>query len=217
MTRSFAVFAAALLLCGCPDGGKVSEEKAAQVASRLVPVVKADADQVRRGLPEGAKKLATLLDSDPGANPSGLQRSIGQARASTKDLDTAKSTFFSFADTTGVVIRSEADPDTLAQHSILVPLPALKKALCEAAGKDRHWLNKVRPYFGHFYHFHVRIGCPSGSTNCQAQPPVPDVGGAKRVDIHLCSDRDQHLCRERLEGPEARAVERCVGVEDGAE
>ncbi|WP_439542403.1 penicillin-insensitive murein endopeptidase [Hyphomicrobium sp.] len=55
--------------------------------------------------------------------------------------------------------------------------PALKKALCEAAGKDRHWLNKVRPYFGHFYHFHVRIGCPSGSTNCQAQPPVPDGDG----------------------------------------
>jgi penicillin-insensitive murein endopeptidase len=55
--------------------------------------------------------------------------------------------------------------------------PALKKALCEAAGKDRHWLTKVRPYFGHYYHFHVRIGCPSGSTNCRAQPAVPDGDG----------------------------------------
>jgi penicillin-insensitive murein DD-endopeptidase len=53
--------------------------------------------------------------------------------------------------------------------------PAIKKALCEAAGKnDRTWLNKVRPYFGHFYHFHMRIGCPAGSANCQAQPPIPD-------------------------------------------
>jgi penicillin-insensitive murein endopeptidase len=55
--------------------------------------------------------------------------------------------------------------------------PALKKALCEAAGTDRTWLNKVRPYFGHYYHFHVRIGCPKGSTNCQSQPPVPEGDG----------------------------------------
>ncbi len=51
--------------------------------------------------------------------------------------------------------------------------PAIKKALCEAAGTDRTWLNKVRPYFGHYYHFHIRIGCPKGSANCQHQPPVP--------------------------------------------
>lgn len=55
--------------------------------------------------------------------------------------------------------------------------PAIKKALCEAAGTDRGWLSKVRPYFGHYYHFHLRIGCPSGSGNCQHQPPVPDGDG----------------------------------------
>jgi len=55
--------------------------------------------------------------------------------------------------------------------------PAIKKALCEAAGTDRSWLSKVRPYFGHYYHFHLRIGCPSGSGNCQHQPPVPGGDG----------------------------------------
>lgn len=55
--------------------------------------------------------------------------------------------------------------------------PAIKKALCEKAGDDRAWLHKVRPYFGHFYHFHIRIGCPAGSTNCQAQPAVPGNDG----------------------------------------
>jgi penicillin-insensitive murein endopeptidase len=52
--------------------------------------------------------------------------------------------------------------------------PAIKKALCEAtaADKDRAaWLSKVRPIWGHYYHFHVRIACPKGSTNCEAQPP----------------------------------------------
>lgn len=61
--------------------------------------------------------------------------------------------------------------------------PAIKKALCQAGGTDRAWLNKVRPYWGHFYHFHVRIGCPAGSTACKAQAPVPgDDGCGKELD-----------------------------------
>lgn len=57
--------------------------------------------------------------------------------------------------------------------------PAIKKALCEApgTGSDRGWLSKVRPYFGHYYHFHIRIGCPAGSAGCTAQPPVPGDDG----------------------------------------
>jgi penicillin-insensitive murein endopeptidase len=53
--------------------------------------------------------------------------------------------------------------------------PAIKKAVCDSATAkegDRGWLSKVRPYWGHHYHFHVRIACPKGSTNCEAQPSV---------------------------------------------
>jgi penicillin-insensitive murein DD-endopeptidase len=53
--------------------------------------------------------------------------------------------------------------------------PAIKKALCEQAprvGKDRGWLGKVRPWWNHHYHFHVRLACPAGSEGCQSQPPV---------------------------------------------
>jgi penicillin-insensitive murein endopeptidase len=57
--------------------------------------------------------------------------------------------------------------------------PAIKKALCEASKSDtdRGWLAKVRPYWGHHYHMHIRIGCPAGSTNCKSQPPVPGDDG----------------------------------------
>jgi penicillin-insensitive murein endopeptidase len=73
-----------------------------------------------------------------------------------------------------LIKRAASYPDV---ERILVH-PALKKALCEAADKnDRAWLGKVRPYFGHFYHFHMRIGCPAGSGNCQHQPPVPTGDG----------------------------------------
>ena len=58
--------------------------------------------------------------------------------------------------------------------------PAIKKALCQAAGKDRAWLGKVRPIWGHNYYFHIRIGCPNGG--CQTQPPVSgDDGCGKEV------------------------------------
>jgi penicillin-insensitive murein endopeptidase len=48
--------------------------------------------------------------------------------------------------------------------------PAIKKALCEAAGPDRGWLSKVRPWWGHNYHFHVRLACPPGAEGCEDQP-----------------------------------------------
>ena len=55
--------------------------------------------------------------------------------------------------------------------------PAIKKALCEAAGTDRKWLSKVRPYWGHYYHMHIRISCPKDSPNCRGQkPPDGDDG-----------------------------------------
>jgi penicillin-insensitive murein endopeptidase len=52
---------------------------------------------------------------------------------------------------------------------------AIKKAICrETAGSDRAWLAKVRPWWGHAEHFHVRIACPADSADCKPQPP-PDA------------------------------------------
>lgn len=58
--------------------------------------------------------------------------------------------------------------------------PAIKKALCEAAGTDRAWLGKVRPYYGHFYHMHVRLGCPKESTNCVPQKATTGLDGCDK-------------------------------------
>jgi penicillin-insensitive murein endopeptidase len=55
--------------------------------------------------------------------------------------------------------------------------PAIKKALCDTAEKDRGWLEKVRPYWGHHYHFHIRMRCPSNSKNCENQPAPPSGDG----------------------------------------
>ncbi len=53
--------------------------------------------------------------------------------------------------------------------------PAIKVALCREAGADRSWLNKVRPIWGHNYHFHIRMSCPAGMASCSGQEP-PNFG-----------------------------------------
>jgi penicillin-insensitive murein endopeptidase len=58
--------------------------------------------------------------------------------------------------------------------------PAIKKALCEMApqaGKDRAWLGKVRPWWNHHYHFHVRLACPPGAEGCENQKGVAGDDG----------------------------------------
>lgn len=75
-----------------------------------------------------------------------------------------------------VVKRAASYPEV---ERILVH-PAIKKALCEAAGDDRKWLGKVRPYFGHYYHFHIRLACPKGSQNCRSQRPPSGEDGCDK-------------------------------------
>jgi len=44
----------------------------------------------------------------------------------------------------------------------------------------------VRPWWGHYYHFHVRIKCPEGVAGCVPQPPPGgDDGCGKEVDQWL--------------------------------
>lgn len=125
---------AAAALTGCDDNRKLSEQSAADEVQRIAPVVKEDVEQVRKGLPEGAVKLAALTDPDTLSNPAGLQKAIARAREVVKDLNIAKSTFFSFTDPSGTVLRSEADPDLLAGKSITKTFPPLQKALEPGSG-----------------------------------------------------------------------------------
>ena len=75
--------------------------------------------------------------------------------------------------------------------------PAIKKALCDWASGDRTWLRKVRPWYGHHYHFHVRLRCPPDSAGCkdQAAPP-PGDGCDKSLDWWL-SDAPYEKRRQR--------------------
>lgn len=137
LTRRVLLLACALSalpLAGCKDQGKAGQQYAADMAAKLAPIMKEDVEQVRRGLPNGAKKLGEQIEADPGANLVALRKALEAARASDKDLMVSKVTFFSFADATGTVLRSEGDPDMLANKSVVAAFPELKKALEPASG-----------------------------------------------------------------------------------
>jgi penicillin-insensitive murein endopeptidase len=60
---------------------------------------------------------------------------------------------------------------------------AIKRALCREGGPERAWMTKIRPWWGHNYHFHVRLSCPNGSPQCRGQaPPPPGDGCGKELD-----------------------------------
>jgi penicillin-insensitive murein DD-endopeptidase len=54
--------------------------------------------------------------------------------------------------------------------------PLIKKTLCEQFPRAS-WLQKLRPWWGHDDHFHVRLRCPAGETACQDQEPLPGGDG----------------------------------------
>ena len=55
--------------------------------------------------------------------------------------------------------------------------PGAKVAMCNWATGDRSWLNRIRPWYGHHYHFHVRLRCPAGASGCENQAPPPAGDG----------------------------------------
>ena len=69
---------------------------------------------------------------------------------------------------------------------------AIKKALCRETKGDRGWLSKVRPMYGHDYHFHVRMTCPAGEAECTPQAPPGDGDGCGSELAYWFSDAVLH-------------------------
>ncbi|GAB4519889.1 MAG: hypothetical protein Tsb0019_20580 [Roseibium sp.] len=91
-----------------------------------------------------------------------------------------------WTDTHARLIRRAASDPRVARIFVN---PTIKKALCEfETGRDRAWLRKVRPWWGHHYHFHVRLSCPAGSIGCKNQNPPPPGDGCGENLAYWLSD-----------------------------
>lgn len=77
------------------------------------------------------------------------------------------------------VIRAAAMDPAVARIFIF---PGAKARMCREETGDRDWLRKVRPWWGHHYHFHVRLACPDGAVGCVDQAPPPPGDGCAEAD-----------------------------------
>jgi len=86
--------------------------------------------------------------------------------------------------------------------------PVLKRAVCERAvgGFDRRWLQKLRPWYGHDDHFHVRLACPVDSPDCQPQDPLPPGDGCTAVEWWFSPDAQATQTKRQAEAPTPPAL-----------
>jgi penicillin-insensitive murein endopeptidase len=55
---------------------------------------------------------------------------------------------------------------------------SIKQALCEhKSDSSAKWLRKIRPWFKHDDHFHVRLKCPDNNSHCDGQKSLPEGDG----------------------------------------
>ena len=56
--------------------------------------------------------------------------------------------------------------------------PGIKQALCQhRTAASGRWLGKIRPWWKHDDHFHVRLKCPAKNAFCENQEPLPAGDG----------------------------------------
>jgi hypothetical protein len=123
---------ASLTLVGCTKASDTSKQKARAGVELLAQAAARDVEEVRQGLPLGAKQLEPFFaDEKAQGDATAAKEALTRARARVQDLRTAKSTFFLVANKDGLILRSDLEHDALASKNLFEAF-ALKPA---ATGK----------------------------------------------------------------------------------
>lgn len=78
--------------------------------------------------------------------------------------------------------------------------PVIKKKLCREH-PDAMWLSKLRPWYGHDGHFHVRLKCPKGNYLCESQNPIEMGGNGCGSDLASWFGSDGKIKASTKSGP----------------
>lgn len=76
--------------------------------------------------------------------------------------------------------------------------PHIKNELCHVT-HNAAWLEKIRPWWGHHYHFHVRLACPATEPRCRAQAAVPEGAGCGKTLAWWFSQEAADTLRKSIE------------------
>jgi penicillin-insensitive murein endopeptidase len=137
-----------------------------------------DLSQPRGGpMPSGHRSHQIGLDADVWLRPPDrldLSREARERIGSTNMVrPDRRGVSAAFAPEHAAVLRAAAEDPAVAR---LFVNAAIKRRLCEVhAGEP--WLRKVRPWWGHDHHTHIRLACPPGATACEDQVPPPPGDG----------------------------------------
>lgn len=77
------------------------------------------------------------------------------------------------------VLKAAAEDPRTARIFVF---PGAKVQMCKDETGNRDYLRKIRPWWGHHYHFHVRLSCPVGAQGCVNQAPPPAGDGCKEAE-----------------------------------
>lgn len=99
-----------------------------------------------------------------------------------------------YASRVNVLLRLAAKDERVARIFVN---PVIKHTLCKEQHEDRAFLSKLRPWWGHDEHFHVRLTCPPDSPHCEAQSPLPPGDGCDEVGTWLTPEAKEARAKDR--------------------
>lgn len=76
--------------------------------------------------------------------------------------------------------------------------PAIKKHLCENYPGEE-WLKKLRPWWGHDGHFHVRLSCPENNPKCENITTSLDIECGPKLNWWFSKEAHEKLMSRRSE------------------
>jgi len=150
-------------------------------AAKLGLIVVGDLSQPRGGpTPSGHRSHQTGLDADVGfVAPAGARAGKLSAAAreslsppAVVDASTHEKTPAWTPKIVDLLALAASDP---AVDRIFVD-PGIKKMLCAGPTAAAPWQSRLRPWWKHHDHFHVRLKCPTDSPLCVPQEPPKDNG-----------------------------------------
>jgi len=161
-------------------------EKLAQDANELegwTGLLVGDMSQPRGGpMLSGHKSHQVGLDADIWLRPAPSKKLTKAERESLSAISVRKNNFRlnrkTWSEKHARLLRRAA---SYAEVARIFVHPTIKRELCEWESDDRSWLRWIRPWYGHHYHFHVRLKCPGNDAGCknQPEPPAGDGCGAE--------------------------------------
>ncbi|WP_299441897.1 penicillin-insensitive murein endopeptidase [uncultured Rhodospira sp.] len=100
------------------------------------------------------------------------------------------------------LVRAAAQDPRVAR---LFVNPAIKATLCADFPPDQdgnaRWLRKVRSWYGHDAHLHIRLHCPADSPACEPQDPPPPGAGCEAEGFAWWFDRIAGRLAARTQAP----------------